>query len=294
MGKLKDETGNRYGNVVVVSRADNDKNNNPRWLCKCDCGGEIVTLGDFLRRKARGDYTCRQCRRINITSMKFGRLLVLSEVSARFSKHRGKLSVLSKCDCGKTTVTQIAHLVSGNTVSCGCYNSDRASRDFTAHGCSKDILYDIWRGMIKRCEDPKHPKFELYYSKGRTVCKEWRESYESFKKWCMDNGHEKGLDIDRRDNSRGYSPDNCRFVTRQINIHNCDIQRRNKTGYKGVYFRTKLRVYEATVGGMDVPNGQVYLGRFATAEQAVEARNNYIRNNKLPHHRIQEVKNEGT
>lgn len=49
MGRLIDLTGQRFGRLTVVSRAENDKNKTPRWRCLCDCGKETVVLGHLLR-----------------------------------------------------------------------------------------------------------------------------------------------------------------------------------------------------------------------------------------------------
>ncbi len=45
MSKLKDLIGKKFGKLTVIKRAENDKRGNARWLCKCDCGNEIITLG---------------------------------------------------------------------------------------------------------------------------------------------------------------------------------------------------------------------------------------------------------
>lgn len=50
MAPLKDETGKRYNRLLVVSRADNHHTGLAAWLCKCDCGNEIVVTGRGLRR----------------------------------------------------------------------------------------------------------------------------------------------------------------------------------------------------------------------------------------------------
>lgn len=52
------------------------------------------------------------------------------------------------------------------------------------------------------------------------MCDEWRNDRQSFIDWCVSHGHSEGLQIDRIDNDKGYSPDNCRFVTPAENQHN--------------------------------------------------------------------------
>ena len=49
---FKDETGNRYGRLEVLSyhSRSEGKARHPRFLCKCDCGNEVVVLGTNLRR----------------------------------------------------------------------------------------------------------------------------------------------------------------------------------------------------------------------------------------------------
>jgi uncharacterized protein with von Willebrand factor type A (vWA) domain len=55
------------------------------------------------------------------------------------------------------------------------------------------------------------------------VCDVWINSYESFKEWALNNGYSPFLQIDRIDNNKGYSPDNCRFVTQIQNLANRDL-----------------------------------------------------------------------
>lgn len=62
--------------------------------------------------------------------------------------------------------------------------------------------------MMRRCYNPKSVAYKDYGEKGIVVCEEWHDR-ESFKKWCSENGWEKGLRINRMDSSKGYSPDNC-------------------------------------------------------------------------------------
>lgn len=81
---------------------------------------------------------------------------------------------------------------------------------------NRDRLLVVWTDMNSRCTDPNHPAYERYRSFGKPS---WN-SYEEFSAWAMSSGWEYGLDIDRTDNSKGYSPENCKFVTRQQNSRN--------------------------------------------------------------------------
>ena len=94
------------------------------------------------------------------------------------------------------------------------------------HGaCSRDPrLYNVWMTMIHRCEDPHYHKFPISGARGITVCKAWHEPHK-FMDWAESHGYRPGLQIDRMDNSRGYSPSNCRWTTAK---ENCRNTRRNR------------------------------------------------------------------
>src|SRR5688572_12296696 len=87
------------------------------------------------------------------------------------------------------------------------------------HGDTKTDLYSKWGSMINRCKQG-NALHETYFDKGISVCAEWVNSYLAFKQWALSHGYEKGLELDRRDNDKGYSPDNCRFVEKIVNISN--------------------------------------------------------------------------
>lgn len=74
--------------------------------------------------------------------------------------------------------------------------------------------------ILSRCHNSNNPSYEYYGGRGVILCDEWRNDVSSFVKWGKNNGWERGLEIDRIDNDKGYFPENCRFVTRTENCRN--------------------------------------------------------------------------
>lgn len=90
---------------------------------------------------------------------------------------------------------------------------------FLEHGMSHTRLHDIWTHMIQRCGNQNNAAYKDYGGRGICVCEEWLE-FVAFAKWATTNGYSEELTIDRIDNDKGYSPDNCRWTTQLVQSNN--------------------------------------------------------------------------
>ena len=85
-------------------------------------------------------------------------------------------------------------------------------------GMSTTPFYRRWCDMRQRCNNLNHPAFKHYGGRGITVCEDWAV----FSNFYLDmfSTYAENLTLDRIDNSKGYSKNNCAWVSQKENCAN--------------------------------------------------------------------------
>jgi len=133
MGSLKDLSGQKFGELTVISRDGSDKRGRATWLCSCSCGKSVVVQSYLLLSEmTKSCGHLKGCKK-DISGQRFGRLVAIREVGRTWQM---QVKWLCQCDCGNTVEVITRSLTGGNTESCGCYHKDVVSSLFTTHGLS--------------------------------------------------------------------------------------------------------------------------------------------------------------
>lgn len=116
-------------------------------------------------------------------------------------------------------------MIQGNTKSCGCLLKDALRERRPKHGKTGTRLYKVWSSMKRRCYIRSHKDYDRYGGRGILVCDEWKTDFQAFYEWSIANGYDETAPrgqctIDRIDNDKGYSPDNCRWVDIKTQCNN--------------------------------------------------------------------------
>lgn len=237
MRKIVDLTGQKFGRLTVIKLHGLDKRNKALWECKCDCGSEktVIVSNSNLRNWKLPSCGC-WAKEVELEN----------KIKARIGKNYNKLTIISyaytknnetywkcQCSCGKEIILPYGKLTSGQIKSCGCAYKDNLQKIKNGeikppnfkHGDSNSRLYNIYQGMKDRCYNKNGKDYKDYGARGIKICEEWFDSYTSFKEWCLSNGYQDNLTIDRINVNADYCPENCRWanITQQNNNKRTNI-----------------------------------------------------------------------
>jgi hypothetical protein len=152
---------------------------------------------------------------IDIIGQRFGRWTVIGLASTGGAGKCAKF--LCVCDCGNQANISGHSLRKGGSTRCKiCADKERNKK----HGMSYNRLYSVWHGMKDRCYREGNISYKYYGAKGIRICDEWKNDFVVFMTWALANGYRADLSIDKKDNNKDYSPENCRWATNFEQIHN--------------------------------------------------------------------------
>lgn len=152
--------------------------------------------------------------KFDLTGKRFGKLVAVSPAPSRRMPNGGLRTMWNCiCDCGEPSVSSSHDMRRGKTKSCGCGQAP------VVHGGSFHPLYDIWSGIIGRCENPNCENFRIYGALGVTVCARWKNDFWAF---VADIGERPSPkhSVDRINTFGNYEPSNCRWATNQQQSNN--------------------------------------------------------------------------
>lgn len=133
----------------------------------------------------------------------------------------GKRYIEAKCHCGVIFSCVLYNLTKGKRSSCGCvYKSSRKTCNFIHGNALKGVNkkheetteYRTWLGMKQRCGNPDNDAYKDYGGRGIFIDESWEGSFVNFLK---DMGKKPSIShtLERMDNNKGYSKDNCYWAT---------------------------------------------------------------------------------
>lgn len=139
---------------------------------------------------------------LNLLGKSFGKLSVVERDFTRGNKNS---YWACRCSCGNKVTVSGINLKSGNSKSCGC-------TALSLGGKSKLPEFTVWQQMLQRCHNNNHSKYFKYGGRGIKVCDHWKDSFLNFLEDMGTRGSD-SYSIDRLDNDKGYTPENCAWRT---------------------------------------------------------------------------------
>lgn len=163
MSRIKDEVGNTYGLLTVISQAPHQKGRAVKWNCECSCGKTKSILGRSLRSGNSTSCGCRKGISYDLEGKTYGELTVLSKSSNRLDN---QVTWDCECSCGVLCNIRGRDLRAGNTKSCGCKKIGSQTHG-TIYGIYDDTGALIYIGKTVSFDIEKRLKEHIHRPTGK-------------------------------------------------------------------------------------------------------------------------------
>lgn len=248
-----DISGQRFGSLTVIKDSGlRKKNKKILWQCICDCGKEVNLGKDALLTQVHPSCGCQSPKKDMFIGHRVGRLTVTNYLG---TNEEGRKIWECTCDCGKTVTHSTSELNYGSVQSCGCLKLTTGEK-LKKYNSRDRKLYFRWSNVKGRCYNPNNAAYKNYGGRGIEMCDEWRDDFYAFRDWSIEHGYNPSLSLDRIDNNKGYSPDNCRWTDDKTQSNN-----RRSNAYVTINGETKTMMQWADIYGIKYATIQSRLSR---------------------------------
>jgi len=188
---------------------------------------------------------------------KFGRLTVIEWDKEKSINHNKHHFWFCKCNCGNKEILSIRqdHLISNKIVSCGCYQKERqlANKKENKYIILDNNIVKLWTSNTNKIFYINTIDFDIinchcwYEDKKGYICSRINNKIIRIHRYILDIT-DKNIHIDHKDrNKRNNMRDNLRIATPKQNAHNHGLQKNNKSGFRGVFYRIEKGKWQAKI-----------------------------------------------
>ena len=222
--------GKTFNKLTVLRKSDKkDKQGKTLYECSCSCGSDKLVLAKKFNIYNGYVKSCgcilsdtRAKKKLefeqSLIGKQFGLLTVIKRIEdSNNTSHNSRW--LCQCDCGIKIIKFKSELDIKDRrypLSCGC----ASPKKFYPNSEIERRLSKLYDTVKSRCYNPNGRKADNYCKRGIDICTEWLMNKRKFVEWALDNGYRPGLTLERVDVNKGYSPDNCAWITIQEQQYN--------------------------------------------------------------------------